>query len=186
VAGPLDELMLGRQALQPHERSLLRLRPSVRLFVGESLQALALVAVTILVSIGLERGAGISEPEGPWPTFGLGAVGFELLYMVPRIGAALIQVVFTEYVLTGDRVYARTEFFSTDLKVVPYEKVTQVRLRRGLVGRLLGIAELRFQAYGAAEGTIRMRGLRDPLPTFMLARQQIRIHNTAEALVRSD
>jgi len=189
VAPELREFAVGASALQPGEAPLQSVRPSPRLLLGEIVQALTVVAATIAVSIFMER-LGLDTPqEGPpfGPRgFGVGAVALELFYLGPRIFVAWVQVQFTSYVLTTDRIYARTEFFSTDLKVVPYEKVTLLTLRRGLFSKLLGISEVSLSAYGAEEGRVRMRGLRDPLPVFDLARERIRVHNTAEAIVRSD
>ncbi|MBI2077137.1 MAG: PH domain-containing protein [Euryarchaeota archaeon] len=169
------------------EVPLRTVRPSPRLLVGEVVQALAVVGVTLAVSAAMTRvGIEFVDEGPPWgpPTFGLGAVTLELVYLGPRIFLAWVQVQFTDYVLTPNRIYSRTEFFSTDLKVLPYEKVTLLTLRRGFFSRLLGYAELDVMAYGA--GAMRMRGIRDPVPMFDLARERIRVHNTAEAIVRSD
>ena len=164
-----------------------RVRPSPRLLIGEIIQAVAVVGATIAFSLTMTR-LGFEFPEGglPWgpPTFGLGAVTLEVLYLGPRIFLAWVQVQFTDYVFTTDRIYSRTEFFSTDLKVVPYEKITLLTLRRGLFSRMLGFAQMDVGAYGADR--MRLRGIRDPVPVFDLARERIRVHNTAEAIVRSD
>jgi uncharacterized membrane protein YdbT with pleckstrin-like domain len=188
VPTDLDDLITSPFPLQPHERALLQERPSVRLVVGETMRILWVFAVTVGLSLLVER-FGPPDPYAqapPVPAFGLGVLGIELVYLTPGLVRAFIHVFCTQYVLTTERVYARTEFVSTDLKVVPYEKISQIRLRRGLFGWLLGITEVRVHAYSSHEGNVRLRGLRHPLPAFQTLREQIRIHNTAESVVRSD
>lgn len=190
VAPDLREFVFGGLRLQPGELPLHQVRPSVRLLWGEVLQAVTVVAVTLAVPYGFQA-AGLPPPEflssgwGP-PAVGAGAVAVELFYLVPRIGVAWIHVAFTEYTLTTDRIYVRTEFITADLKTVPYEKVSLVRIRRGLFQRLLGVTEVSVRAYGAEEGHVRLRGLVDPVAAFQTCRDQIRVHNTAASLVRSD
>lgn len=190
VAPDLREFIFGGLRLQPGELPLHQTRPSVRLLWGEILQAVTVVGVTLAVPYGFQA-VGLPVPEflsSGWgaPTLGFGAVAVELVYLVPRIGLAWIHVAFTEYTLTTDRIYSRTEFVTADLKTVPYEKVSLVRMRRGLFQRLLGVTEVTVRGYGDDEGHVRLRGLRDPVAAFRTCREQIRVHNTAAGLIRSD
>lgn len=190
AAPDLRDFILGTSALQPGEEPIAYVRPSVRLLWGEVLQAVAVVGITLLAPFAFYTAVrsltGQEDPEFAAATFGAGAVGFELLYLAPRIVRAWIHVAFTEYVLTTNRIYSRTEFLSTDLRVVPYERVTMLLVRRNLMERVLGIARVHVRAYGDVEQQIRLRGLRDPWPLFRVAREGLRTHNTADAIVRSD
>jgi uncharacterized membrane protein YdbT with pleckstrin-like domain len=184
------EFVLGASALQPGERPLAQLRPSSRLLWAEILQAVTVVGLTLLIPFVIaESLSGLTgEPASEFAaaTFGASAIGAELLFLGPRIIRAWIQVTFTEYTLTNERIYARTEFLSTDLRVIPYERVTLILVRRNLVERLFGIAQIHVRAYGDVQQQVRLRGLRDPWPFYGWARDGLRRHNTAEAVIRSD
>lgn len=186
----LADLIESGSALQPGETVLAHVRPAGRLLGAEILQAVAIFSLTIVLPavvyawLRVEMGLpdrGLLE-EG----FGAGALTLEIIFFGPRLVQAWIQVTFTRYTLTTDRIYTRTEFLSTDLKVVPYEKVSHLQLRRGLFDRIFRIAELGVRAYGAEEGHLRMRGLPDPLPLYAVCRERLRIHNSTPALLRSD
>lgn len=188
-ASELRDFVLGTSALQPGEKPIAHMRPSKRLFWGEVIQTIALIGPTILLSSLLAGGP--APPEfGASPfaflTFGTGAVFFEILFLGPRVVRAWIHVRFTEYVLTNDRIYSRTEFLSTDLRVVPYERVMMLVVRRNLMECMLGIAQIHVRAYGDEEQHLRLRGLRDPWPLFLRTREALRSHNTAAAIIRSD
>lgn len=186
----LREFFLGTSALQPGEVPLSQLRPSRRLLWGEIIQAVSVVVLTIALPqlyVFLVRAfTGADASEFAAAFFGAGAIGFELFFLGPRIIRAWIQVTFTEYAFTNERIYTRTEFLSTDLRVVPYERVTLVFVRRNLMERLLGIAQVHVRAYGDVEQQLRLRGLRDPWPLFRLTREGLRRNNTADGIVRSD
>lgn len=191
MANPeLREFALGTSALQPGELPLSQLRPSTRLLWGEIIQAVSVVLLTLalptlyVLLARLLTGADASEFAAAF--FGASAIGFELLFLGPRIIRAWIHVAFTEYAFTRERIYTRTEFFSTDLRVVPYERVTLVLVRRNLMERILGIAQVHVRAYGDVEQQLRLRGLRDPWPLFRLTREGMRRNNTADGIVRSD
>ena len=190
AAPELRNFILGTSALQPGEVPIHQLRPSTRLLWAEIIQAVWIVGVTIVLPFMifgmLESFFGGDGGEFAAATFGAGAIGAELLFLVPRIIRAWIHVAFTEYALTNERIYTRTEFISTDLRVVPYERVTLLFVRRNLMERILGIAQVHVRAYGDVEQQLRLRGLRDPWPLFRLAREGLRVHNTADAIVRSD
>jgi uncharacterized membrane protein YdbT with pleckstrin-like domain len=191
VATPdLREFLLGTSALQPGEVPVAQLRPSTRLLWAEIIQAVSVVGLTIglpvVYVIVAQLLTGYDASEFAAAFFGASAIGFELLFLGPRIIRAWIHVAFTEYAFTNERIYTRTEFVSTDLRVVPYERVTIFFVRRTLMERILGIAEVRVRAYGDVEQQLRLRGLRDPWPLFRLTREGLRRHNNADAIVRSD
>lgn len=186
----LREFVLGSSALQPGEIPLSQLRPSSRLLWAEIIQALSVVGLTLALPatyvLVAQLLTGVDASEFAAATFGASAIGAELLFLGPRIIRAWINVAFTEYAFTNERIYTRTEFLSTDLRVVPYERVTLVLVRRSLMERLLGIAQVHVRAYGDVEQQLRLRGLRDPWPLFRVAREGLRRHNTADAIIRSD
>ena len=190
VAPDLREFLLGTSALQPGEVPLAHMRPSKRLLWGEIIQAVWVVGLTFafpfLIFETTRFFNGTGDNDFIAATFGASAIGAELLFLVPRIIRAWIHVTFTEYALTSDRIYTRTEFLSTDLRVVPYERVTMLLVRRNLMERMLGIAQVHVRAYGDTEQQVRLRGLRDPWPIFRDAREGMRRHNNADAIVRSD
>lgn len=180
----------GGSALQPGERVLANVRPAPRLLGAEVLQAILVFVLTIVIPVLLYtqlRGAlGLPDRGLLEEMFGAGAFTLELVFFGPRLIHTWIQVSFTRYTLTTERIYTRTEFLSTDLKVVPYEKISQLQLRRSLFDRLFGLTELGVRAYGAEEGHLRLRGLPDPLPLYGVCRERLRVHNSTPALLRSD
>lgn len=184
-ASGVDDLVgLNFPYVGPSETVRAKLRPHVRLVIGEGIQGLlgglVLVAFTVVLPVYVEL-----ELRGS-----TALVVFVLLpaatILVERTGRALIDVYFTEYVVTDHRVYATTAFFKRTVKVVPFEKVTNLELRRGLFERLLGVGEVVVVAYGQKGTELRLRGLLDPTPVLHSLAHEVRSHSSIEHLLASD
>lgn len=66
----------------------------------------------------------------------------------------------TEYVLTGERVYARTGRLFVSVHFTTHDKVTDMRYRQGPLERLVGVSGLSFATAG---GDVQVRGVRDAI-----------------------
>lgn len=165
-----------------------RIRPHLRLVVGEVLRSLvgALVAAFVLALLPTAFGLEGDAAAGAYSVVALAVVGPLALLVAERVLRAFLDVYFTEYVLTEHRVYSTTAFFQRRTQVVPFEKVTNLELHQGLFARLLGVWELRVVAYGLKGTEVRLRGIRDVLSLYRRVADDVRSHTSIEHLLSGD
>lgn len=186
-----DEGLVGLNFpyLEAGEPVRARARPDFRLVVGETIQsvlgALLLALVLIVIPFYASREEDVSSARA-FTLYLITVVVPEAVFILQRFGKALVEVLFAEYVVTDHRVYAATAFLKRTVQVVPFEKITNLVLRRTLFERLLGVAEVRVVAYGQRGTEIRMRGLRDAGGLFARLAVDLRAHGTADSLLALD
>ena len=120
---------------------------------------LYLLAATPIVLLG----AGILVADALIPGFALApawvaGVGLALLAVAALV--AWRRQVTTEYVLTDERIYARSGRLVTKVHFATHDKVTDVRYRQGPLERILGVGRLTFATAG---GDVTVAGVVDAL-----------------------
>jgi uncharacterized membrane protein YdbT with pleckstrin-like domain len=113
-------------------------------------------------------------------------LGINLIFFAAQVARVAIQTYFTEYVITDKRTYAVNAFISRKLEVVPYEKVTNLAIRRNLFQRLINVDSVHLVAYGDAGVNVRMRGVTDTGRVFESLQRLTRAQCTAENLLEQD
>jgi uncharacterized membrane protein YdbT with pleckstrin-like domain len=102
---------------------------------------------------------GIEEP-GPFQ--GAPALALAVAGLVAEFVRRFTRLRFTTFVVTDERFYAITTFLTTDVRSVPFSRVSHVSLRRGLTGSLLGFWSARVGVTGGQEkGALRVPAIRD-------------------------
>lgn len=121
--------------------------------VGYPLAAGAVIALVIGIAASLVPG-GLSptSSSGPWVAFLLQtAVAVPLLggifYAVPRA----VRLVTTEIVLTDRRVASKTGVFSIDVISTPLDKVNNINVQQGVLGRVLDYGTIEVTTATAEE-----------------------------------
>ena len=190
AAPKLDQVVgLGYSYLERGETVRARFRPAGRLVLGEGLQSLlgAIIAALVLAAFPYYaiESQQVSGPEA-FATFAVAVLVPEAIFILQRTGRAIVEVLFTEYVWTDRRLYATTAFLSRKTNVLPFEKITNLQIRRSLFERMLGVAEVRVVAYGVRGTELRLRGLRDPAPLFSGLSADVKAHASLEALLARD
>jgi uncharacterized membrane protein YdbT with pleckstrin-like domain len=99
--------------------------------------------------------------EEPGPFQGAPALLLAVAGLVAEFARRFTQLRFTTFVVTGERFYAITTFLTTDVRSVPFSRVSQVSLRQGLAGRLLGFWSARIGVTGEEKGALRVPAIRD-------------------------
>lgn len=137
-----DEQVLLREGAAPGYAVLLYLAGAVPvLLLAAGAVALDLLLPQVSVSI--------------WWVVGVAAVLLALVGLV-----AWRRQATTEYVLTDERIYARTGRLVTQVHFATHDKVTDLLYRQGPLERLLGVSGLTFSTAG---GDVRVAGVRDAL-----------------------
>ena len=114
------------------------------------------------------------EPKRTHPAtaiLGLGSVGFAALMAVVTPGrrhrlravpralrpAADREWYFRTYELRPDDLVIREGIITRREQIVPYNRVQQVDIHRGLLAQVLGLSELRIETAGSAAGRVQLR-----------------------------
>ena len=114
------------------------------------------------------------EPKRTHPAtaiLGLGSVGFAALTAVVIPGGGIVfelflalfglrQIVqwyFRTYELRADDLVIREGIITRREQIVPYNRVQQVDIHRGLLAQVLGLSELRIETAGSAAGRVQLR-----------------------------
>lgn len=135
--------------LRPGERVVWSGKPTVLAFYDALLGGALLIAVSIIVAI-------------LWPhaLLALSAVG-------SLFGASLIALAFAvaranTYTVTDRRVVRRFQLVVVVVDEAPIEKVTNVVLEQGVVGRIFGFGDIRFDTAGTAFRGVLFKGVKRP------------------------
>jgi putative membrane protein len=114
------------------------------------------------------------EPKRTHPAtaiLGLGSVGFAALVAVATPGGGMVlelllalfglrqiaQWYFRTYELRPDDLVIREGIITRREQIVPYNRVQQVDIHRGLLAQVLGLSELRIETAGSAAGRVQLR-----------------------------
>lgn len=150
-----EDLELVRPHLRPHEKVLWTTRPSlyglVPIFASTTL---ALVGIVVPIVVGLE--------ESPFASV-LASTGFLFAFggLLAEFVRRFVRLRFTVFVITKERFYSVTRFFTTTVRSVPLSRVTLVTLHQGFVARLFGLWSARVSAYGEAGATLDIPAIKD-------------------------
>ena len=153
-----------REFIASGENIVYETRPSIVPFIG--------IGAIIYLIIGLVILAYVSQ-------FGIGiAVVFVFLIfvLIPLLSIlfGLLRWSRTFYALTDRRILQSYGVFSRNVRDCPYDKVQHTRFSQGILGRLLGYANIVFQTAGITSiqeravilgGGVFWRGTKDPLNT---------------------
>ena len=137
-----DETVLRREGAAGGYAVLLYLRGA-----GPIILLAAVLAVADLVL-----------PQFAVPVWWIVAGALALLAVVALV--AWRRQATTEYVLTDERIYARTGRLITNVHFATHDKVTDLRYRQGPLERLLGVSSMTFATAG---GDVRVAGVHDAL-----------------------
>lgn len=189
--GPRIEDLVGLNFpyLQADERVQAKFRPDIRLVFAEVAEAFAGGLIFAIVAVVLPVYAAETEEVSGEAAFSVYAVAVlfpAAVAVLQRTGRAFVDVYFTQYVVTDQRLYSVTAFLERKVKVVPFEKVTNLQVRRSPLQHLLGVAEIRVVAYGVRGTQLELRGLRHPRALFEGLNRDVRRHSSVEALLASD
>jgi uncharacterized membrane protein YdbT with pleckstrin-like domain len=123
---------------------------AVLLYLLGAAPVLLLAAGALVADLLLPR---VSFPL--WAVVGAAALLLALVALV-----AWRRQATSEYVLTDERVYARTGRLVTQVHFATHDKVTDLRYRQGPLERILGVSSLTFATAG---GEVRVAGVADAL-----------------------
>lgn len=175
--------------LEPDEEALARFRPSRRLMIAEVTQQAFGLLITLLAAVLVYRYA---QSHGD-PALAQGALvviasflGIDLIFIVQRLVRAGLEIYFTEYVITDRRTYSVTAIFGRRMNAIPFEKVTNLGIRRNFFERLIHVDGIRLTAYGMKGARIDMRGVQETEDVFRRLQRLVRAESTAEGLLRAD
>lgn len=164
--------------LRPGEEPLWWARPSLLGLVPIVLSTAAAGAVLALTTY-----YGFEEPGIVRGTPALVlAVGGLLVEFARRF----VQLRFSSYVITDDRLYVVTSFLTTDARSVPLSRVSRVVVRQGLLGRVFGVWTAAVTAYGEARTSVQVQAIRDGDGLLRAVQDGTARGANAEWLVRGD
>lgn len=101
---------------------------------------------------------GIQEPG---PIQGRPALVLAVMGLVAEFVRKLIRLRFTTFVVTDQRLYAITTFFTTNARSVPLARVSHVALRQGPLARLLGLWTARVGVTGEENRAVALPSISD-------------------------
>jgi uncharacterized membrane protein YdbT with pleckstrin-like domain len=157
--------------------------------VAETLQHLVILAIEFGIAFGFYAYAvevGSSELRG-LALYALGPfIGLGLLFTAQRLIKTALEIYYTEYVITDRRTYSVTAIISRNLTSVPFEKVTNIGVRRNLFERIIHVDRVNLVAYGMKGTQIQMRGVEDTADVFRRLQHLTRAECSAENLLRAD
>lgn len=124
---------------------------------------MGLVPIVASVLVGaaylvVAQAFGIEEP-GPFR--GAPALALAVAGLVAEFVRKFTRLRFTTFVVTDERFYAITTFLTTDVRSVPFSRVSHVSLRKGLAGTLLGFWSARIGVTGEEGGALSLPAIRD-------------------------
>jgi uncharacterized membrane protein YdbT with pleckstrin-like domain len=175
--------------LEPDERALARFRPSSRLLVAEvTQQAFALVVTLGVAVLVFLYARDTGHPGLQEAAFFVIAsfFGIEAIFIITRLIRTGLEIYYTEYVITDRRTYSITAIISRNLTSVPFEKVTNIGVRRNLFERIIHVDRVNLVAYGIKGTQIQMRGVEDTADVFRRLQHLTRAECSAENLLRAD
>ncbi len=79
------------------------------------------------------------------------------------VGMNVLRFHHTEFLVSANRVYARSGVIGTTVKQLTYDKITDITYTQDILGRILGYGALTLDTAGSSEAPVRMVGLRAPL-----------------------
>ena len=99
--------------------------------------------------------------EEPGPFRGAPALAIAVVGLAAEFARKFTRLRFTTFVVTSERFYAITTFLTTDVRSVPFSRVSHVSLRQGLAGTLLGFWSARIGVTGEEVGALSIPAIRD-------------------------
>lgn len=151
---PEDAERVARH-LRPGEEVLWSTRPSlfglVPIFASTLLAGIAIVVPVVL---GFEESPLASLAASSGFFFAFAGLAAEFVRRFVRLR-------FTVFVITRERFYSVTSFFTTTVQSVPLSRVTLVTLHQGVVPGLFGLWTARVSAYGEAGTNLVIPAIRD-------------------------
>lgn len=115
---------------------------------------------------------------------GVGSPGagafFFIIFTVGIVIAAVIHKLRSEYALTSERVYSRSGIISRDATDARFERVTDVTLVQGLLGRALDYGKLKFNTAGSTFHEVVMSGIENPKDKLRVYRECIKFSDNKQ------
>lgn len=150
-----DDVELVRPHLRPGEAIVWGARPSLFGLAPIVASAVAsIVGIVVPIAIGLEDSPAASILAST--TFLLAFAG-----LAAGVVRRFVHLRFTVFVITRERFYSVTSFFTTTVRSVPLSRVTLVTLHQGFIPRLFDLWSARVTAYGEAGATLDIPAIRD-------------------------
>lgn len=125
------------------------------------------------------------ESGGAVPVYTLPGV-IALAGLASTFARRVIALRFTGYVITEDRFYAVTSFFTTRVQSVPLARLSRVSLVQGAIHGLFGLWTARVTAYGDAGVTLVIPAMRDGAGLLAHASDGLRRGANAAWLLKGD
>ncbi len=147
------------ERIQPHlkggESILWCTRPSMLGLVPIFTYAvLAGLGIIVPILLRLEDAPGVSFVASGSFLFAFGGLAIEFV-------RRFVTLRYTMFVITKERFYSVTSFFTTTVKSVPLSRVTLVTLHQGFIIGLFGLWSAQIVAYGEAGARLDIPAIRD-------------------------
>lgn len=126
-----------------------------------SLVGLVPIAASLLAGVAYLVATQRLGLEEPGPLQGTAALVVALAGLLAEAARRFTRLRFTTFVVTDERFYAITTFLATDVRAVPFSRVSHVALRQGPAGALLGFWSARIGVTGEEKGALRVPAIRD-------------------------
>ncbi len=176
LSPPEGPVAVGAEVVRPSLWAALEVLAKVFL-------ALTPIAVPVVVSLALSGRLDLRR-EGPLIVVLLD--NLELLFAALLAFAPVVKVAFTRYTFDEEGIRVRVQVLGRTDQRVPWEKVTALRHRRGILDRLLGLGRLDVIAYGEKGTVLRLVGLRDDRRLRDLVARRMRESASVASLFRND
>ena len=132
------------------EKVVARVKPTVLAFYE------GLISGAILIAVSLFLVAQSSAPLIQW--FSAAALALGIL----NITLSFLRAWASAYIVTDKGVRAEYRFVTVEILEVPHEKITDIIVQQGPLGRLLGFGTVRVDSAGTTFKGAVLRGVRNP------------------------